>query len=289
MLEVGPTVSDPPGAHVKNIADARGVRARAACARRAPAARETSATPVRSAPACAPPGPAPGCSPTDAGVEGEDGLPVAAMSSNVGGMGAHWTGACPRPGEGERIDGLDDLDELLGEAERLLGVTTDAFVARRSPRGARAAQRRRRCGPQPGPRVQRMPLAVHRRADGSLVWSGADVVFGDASRANPRLRLLDESLVRRVLVEDGRAAGVEVEDRRTGERHAVARAVVSWPRDGLRTPQLLWASGMRPAALGRYLNDQAQVVFAVRLRGDFEHPAPPRRGPRGTGSASTAG
>ncbi|MFM9735727.1 hypothetical protein ACKI17_47955, partial [Streptomyces niveiscabiei] len=30
-------------------------------------------------------------------VEGEDGLPVAAMSSNVGGMAAHWTGACPRP------------------------------------------------------------------------------------------------------------------------------------------------------------------------------------------------
>ena len=30
--------------------------------------------------------------------------------------------------------------------------------------------------------------------------------------------------------------------------------------DALRTPQLLWASGTRPDALGRYLNDQAQVV-----------------------------
>jgi pyranose oxidase len=37
--------------------------------------------------------------------------------------------------------------------------------------------------------------------------------------------------------------------------------------DALRTPQLLWASGIRPDALGRYLNDQAQVVFASRLRG----------------------
>ena len=36
--------------------------------------------------------------------------------------------------------------------------------------------------------------------------------------------------------------------------------------DALRTPQLLWASGIRPDALGRYLNDQAQVVFASRLR-----------------------
>jgi pyranose oxidase len=36
--------------------------------------------------------------------------------------------------------------------------------------------------------------------------------------------------------------------------------------DALRTPQLLWASGIRPAALGRYLNDQAQVVAAVSVR-----------------------
>ncbi|MFM9673591.1 hypothetical protein ACKI2F_45045, partial [Streptomyces galilaeus] len=59
--------------------------------------------------------------------EGEDGLPVAAMSSNVGGMAAHWTGACPWPNESERIAFLPDMDELLVEAERLLGVTRNAF------------------------------------------------------------------------------------------------------------------------------------------------------------------
>jgi hypothetical protein len=36
--------------------------------------------------------------------------------------------------------------------------------------------------------------------------------------------------------------------------------------DALRTPQLLWASGIRPPALGRTLNDQSQVVYAARLR-----------------------
>jgi pyranose oxidase len=44
--------------------------------------------------------------------------------------------------------------------------------------------------------------------------------------------------------------------------------------DALRTPQLLWASGIRPDALGRYLNDQAQVVFASRLR-DIAAPQEP--------------
>ena len=54
--------------------------------------------------------------------------PAAAMSSNVGGMGAHWTGACPRPGR-QRTHRLPrpTCDELLTEAERLLGVDAHAF------------------------------------------------------------------------------------------------------------------------------------------------------------------
>ncbi|MFJ8657119.1 GMC family oxidoreductase [Streptomyces rochei] len=38
--------------------------------------------------------------------------------------------------------------------------------------------------------------------------------------------------------------------------------------DALRTPQLLHASGIRPPALGRYLNDQPQIVHAARLPDD---------------------
>ena len=140
-------------------------------------------------------------------------------------------------------------------------------------------------GVHPDRRVQRMPLAIHRREDGSLVWSGSDVVFGDASRANPRLSLFDETLVRRVLVEEGHAVGVEVEDRRTGDRHVITASAVVVAGDSLRTPQLLWASGMRPRALGRYLNDQTQVVFAVRLRGAAEHPDAARAGTK-TGTLS---
>lgn len=267
MFEVGPTVSDPAGAHVKNIEDPQ----------RRSAAQHASQGPDADAATVSNPGAVksgqrmgrPGTFLLRDGYqfEGEDGLPVAAMSSNVGGMAAHWTAACPRPGGSERIAFLDDLDELLAEGDRLLGVTTDAFDG--SPFGDIVRERLSAAvdeGRVAETRVQRMPLAVHRRDDGRLVWSGSDVVLGDVTRANPNFQLHDESLVTRVLVEDGRATGVEVRDLRTGEVHTVRARFVVVAADALRTPQVLWASGIRPDALGRYLNDQAQVVFATRLR-----------------------
>jgi choline dehydrogenase-like flavoprotein len=274
MFEAGPTVSDPPGAHIKNIADP----ARRAAAQRASEGPGAGAETV-SSPGAVKTGERrarPGTFLLDDGYAfpGEDGLPVAAMSTNVGGMSAHWTAACPRPGGRERIAFLPDLDGLLDEADRLLGVTTDAFDG--SPFGAVVRERLAAIvddDREPAARVQRMPLAVHRRADGRLVWSGSDIVLGDATRANANFDLHDESLVTRVLVADGRAAGVEVRDLRSGETHTVRARVVVVAGDALRTPQLLWASGIRPPALGRYLNDQAQVVFAVRIR-DAEQLAP---------------
>ncbi|AZS37480.1 6'''-hydroxyparomomycin C oxidase [Microbacterium lemovicicum] len=270
LFEVGPTVTYPPGAHVKNIADPA-ERAEAQTRSEGPHAVVTAdrtggivKTSQRRA--------RPGTYLLESGyqVEGEDGLPVAAMSSNVGGMAAHWTGACPRPNDSERITVLDaegKLDELLSEAERLLGVTTDAFD--QSAYGSLVRDRLAAAedeGRIAATRVQRMPLAVHRRDDGNLVWSGSDVVFGDVTRENPRFTLFDESLVTRVIVEDGRAAGVAVTDRRTGETSEVRARFVVVAADALRTPQILWASGIRPDALGRYINDQAQIVFAVRIR-----------------------
>jgi choline dehydrogenase-like flavoprotein len=256
-FEVGPVVSDPPGAHVKGIAD------------------ETARTHAQHQSE----GPTP---PQDDGrlrragtflltdgfrTNAEDGIPSAAMSSNVGGMGAHWTCACPRPGESERIPFVANLDELLDEAARLLGVSSDAFdsapfadVVRRRLATEfddhRATDRR----------VQPMPLAVSVADDGTVTWSGSDVVFGDATRSNPNFSLYAEALVRLIHVKDGTATGLRVVDTTDGTEHDVEAAEVVVAADALRTPQLLWASGVRPVALGRYLNDQSQVIHAVRLR-----------------------
>ncbi|WP_285250749.1 GMC oxidoreductase [Pseudarthrobacter sp. fls2-241-R2A-168] len=267
MFEVGPTVSNPPGAHVKNIEDPdrRSLAQRASEGPGAGAATVNSPGAVKSGERRARPGTY--LLQDGYAFPGEDGMPVAAMSSNVGGMAAHWTAACPRPGGKERIPFLPDLEELLNDADRLLGVTAHAFDG--APFSDVVRERLAKVvdqGRKPAYRVQPMPLAVHRRDDGALVWSGSDVVMGEATRDNPQFELFDESLVTRVLVEDGTAAGIEVQDRRSGDTYQVAARYVVVGADALRTPQLLWASGIRPDALGRYLNDQAQVVFASRLR-----------------------
>jgi len=273
MFEVGPTVSEPAGSHVKNIVDPD---ARAAAQRRSegPGAGEATLNSPRAvAEGARRARPGTFLLPDGDFATSGDGLPLAAMSSNVGGMGAHWTAACPRPGASERIGFLDDtgeLDRLLDEGERLLGVTTHAFDT--APFGDLLRERLAAAvdeGRAPAARVQRMPLAVHRRDDGALVWSGSDVVLGDVTRANPHFELLDETLVTRVVQdsEGHRVSGVEVRDLRTGDTHLVRARFVVVAADAMRTPQLLWASGIRPDALGRYLNDQSQVVFAARITG----------------------
>ena len=270
-FEVGPAVTDPPGAHVKSIAD-DDARASAQSRSEGPTAPVQDGRLRR-----------PGTFLLSAGFQltDEDGIPSVAMSSNVGGMGAHWTCACPRPGDSERITFIPDLDELLEEAARLLGVSTDAFDD-----APFAHEVRRRLASvfnagRPADRwVQPMPLAVSVGGDGTVTWSGSDVVFGQVTRDNPRYSLYPEALVRRLLIEDNRVTGIVVVDRTDGTAHHVNATEVVVAADALRTPQLLWASGIRPAALGRYLNDQSQIIHAVRLR-DVESSSVSQVDPRG--------
>jgi len=274
VFEAGPLIASPPGIHVKNIADPD-LRSAAQRNSEGPGAvtrpAMTSAEDVRDAQRRARPGTF--LLKTGYQQPGEHGLPAAAMSSNVGGMGAHWTGACPRPGDEERIPFLPDLDVLLSEAERLLHVTQHAFDD--APLSATVRGRLAAAFDDdrpPGRRVQPMPLAVERHDDGRITWSGSDTVFADVTRSNPNFALFPETLATRVLTSGGQVQGIHVRDQRTGNEHAIAARAVVVAADSLRTPQLLWASGVRPAALGRYLNDQPQVLFAVRLR-DIGTPA----------------
>ena len=123
-----------------------------------------------------------------------------------------------------------------------------------------------------------MPLAVRREDDGRLWWSGSDVVFGDETRSNPNHRLVPRTLITAVRTAENRVLGVTARDLQTDEVYEVDAPTVVVAADALRTPQLLWASGIRPPALGRYLNDQPQIVHAVKLRD-----VPPQKTTRSAG------
>jgi choline dehydrogenase-like flavoprotein len=262
MLEAGPQLTDRPGAHVKNLVDSE-ARHRAQVLSEGPDGLDDGR------PRTGPPEPGkarPGTAlvdPTNAA------FPEGAMSTNVGGMGAHWTCACPRPGDGERIPFLPDpeLDELLSQAERFLGVRRDVFpdsAAGRAILDALSATYDR--GLPSDRRVDRMPLACGRDAAGQPYWTGSDLVLGPlAEPAIDTFELRADTICRRLEIDGRRVVAAEVEHRPTARRERIAARTTFVACDALRTPQLLWASGIRLASLGGYLNDHIQVVSAVKL------------------------
>jgi choline dehydrogenase-like flavoprotein len=264
MLEAGPRLTSIAGVNVRNETDAA-ERARYQLASEGP---DVAADPDHRAEYSARPG-THRVRRRRPDTPDQDGMPDASESTNVGGMGAHWTCACPSPYGSERIAFIKDAEwaDLEAEAARLLHVTTEGFDptagARATLAGLAAAFDE---GRPPGRRVQPMPLACTPRPGVSPRWSGADTVLGPlASGSHEAFELRPRTLVRRVLHCGGRTTGVEIVSA-DGARTQVPAKVVVVAADALRTPQLLWASGIRPAALGRYLNDQPQVVAAASVR-----------------------
>jgi choline dehydrogenase-like flavoprotein len=248
VLEAGHALGDKAGGHVKNIAD--------------PNERDRLLATLATGP-----DPLPGGTPARPGTQlvGAPDMPNAAMSTNVGGMGAHWTAACPRPVDDEVPDCVDPavLDEALTRAEQLLAVTTHAFD--RAPLIGAVQKVLGELFDKPRRRpVGSMPVAVTAEDDGTLHWTGPAIIAGDLwNRTNVRLRT--GALVTRVLMDGDRATGVEFVDVATGERSALEARAVVVAADAFRTPQLLHASGIRLDALGRYLTEHPQVMAASLL------------------------
>lgn len=209
--------------------------------------------------------------------DGEVGLPAASMASGVGGMGIHWGTACPRPHQSERIPFIpgDQLDAALDHAEQLLGVT-----AMQDAPGILGAMHKAMADEFNGPGLTPVAFsssATHWEGD-ELVFSGTGVILGELERTAPGFELRPETLARRVLVEHGTAVGAELEDRRSGQAYQVRAARVVVCADGLRTPQVLFASGIRPRALGHYLNEHFQMSSFVILDDEFDPARYPAEG-----------
>jgi len=201
-------------------------------------------------------------------------LPAAAAAYAVGGMATHWTCATPRHHPNiERATFYDDAewDRLYAEGEQLLNTHTDVFegsIRHRLVREALAAEYTELAAPY---HVQSLPLAVERRQDNPdlVQWSGADTVLGPLADgdAGDRFTLSAEHLcVRLHTSTDGsRVEWAEVRDLQSGEliRFEADTFVVAC--GAILTPQLLWASGIRPEPLGRYLTEQPVAFCQIVL------------------------
>ncbi len=202
-------------------------------------------------------------------------LPAAALATCVGGQGAHWTCATPRPSFSERIPFIpdDEWDRLIVDGEALLHTTHTAFTG--SPIAA-ALQRsisavvdhELPAGYGVGP----LPVAGDLGDDGTMRWTGTDVVFGPlldpASDPAQRFELRSETMVTRIATVDGHAQGVLVSPTEGGAQTFVAADIVVVAADAIRSPQLLWASGIRPRALGHYFSDHPGIFSVVAIDPD---------------------
>jgi choline dehydrogenase-like flavoprotein len=269
MLEAGPRLTRRYGAHVRSIGDAA---AQAEAKRRSQGpdshlsadAMASPDRPIAAGQYLARPG-------TFLAGRGAGDMPAAALSSCVGGMGVHWTCAIPRPGSTEIIPFIPqaEMDAALDEAERLLGKTDGLALDTPVVRHVGSVVSRMFAPLLAGARpVQSAPTAG-RRVDGALEWYGTDKVLGPlAEPGDDRFRLLSDTLCRRILHRSGRANGVVVDDLPSGSTYEIAAQQIIVAADSLRTPQLLHASGIRPQALGRHLNDHLSVSATVRLSGE---------------------
>jgi choline dehydrogenase-like flavoprotein len=214
---------------------------------------------------------------------GEVGLPAASMASGVGGMGIHWGTSSPRPQQSERIPFITraEMDAALDRAEQLLGTATPRVPGAGLPEAIRSVIAEEFDGPGLVP-TGFMPTSTRWDGD-ALRFAGTGTILGDLERSAPGFELRTETLARRVLVEDGVAIGAVLQDRRSGRGYVVRAGRVVVCADGLRTPQVLFASDLRPRALGRHLNEHFQVTSFVRLADEF---APARFPPEPRNSRS---
>lgn len=220
-------------------------------------------------------------------------LTYAAGAYAVGGMSTLWTCATPRAHptmERSTLLHVSEWDKLYKHAEFYFQTATDQFDGLRhnAVKGALTRHyetlgRDYKFAPDDsgGYGVKNLPMAAVRRGkgdfgqeDGYVHWIGVDDILGpllsDAEQSK-KFTLHPEYLVTKLVDEKdtGEITHAVVQDfQRLKTVHIKAGTfiVATGPICG---PQLLWNSGIRHDALGRYLNDQIVASCLVVLGKDI--------------------
>lgn len=249
IVEAGAAVTEPPGGSLRAVPAAERERLDRSCVDPLTAALEGQAC-------------------------GSQGLQSIGLRSCVGGMSSIWSAAVPRPLPWEVPDLLlwPEMVRRLVQAERLLRVPV--ATADREPRvvldlRARLTYFGTAAGRRIGPR--RLPAAEVREGGRSVPAGTATVMRGVTKRAVLR----DRSLCRRLHLDAaGRVLSAEIVDLRSGTAFTTSVRAVAVAGNAFRTPQLLWASHVRPAALGRHLHEHPMVNARGVVPGRVRLPAP---------------
>jgi choline dehydrogenase-like flavoprotein len=218
---------------------------------------------------------------------GEDAteMPAASVAWNAGGMGIHWTAATPTPWGSELDDSLtsEEWQRDIARASELLLINREPYPQTDAGRAvARSLGEYFDARQAPGREVQDMPMAVNDLGMGRKERTSPSVIFppiGDPA-SDPDFTFIADSLSTQILHENGRASGAVCRNFTTDETFEVHAKHVVVCADAIRTPQLLFASGIRPEALGRYLNEHifltGQVIAdSERLGFELETLSPP--------------
>ena len=191
-------------------------------------------------------------------------LPHAAATYAVGGMFTHWTGTAPRqyPPERTPLISAEEWARLYPIAEKLLNVHHGGFESPLNDIVTRRLQERLKDRLEDGYPVQHSPLGCERREDNPhyVHWTGADTILGPLldepeEYTSDRFTILPEHRAHELVSNGGKIEYAVVQDLaqwRTFDIYADTFIVAGGP---LLTAQLLWKSGIRPWALGRFLNE----------------------------------
>jgi choline dehydrogenase-like flavoprotein len=197
-------------------------------------------------------------------------LGASRVAREVGGMGIFWACATPRAHpvvEHVPFVGDAELSRLYGVAETLLHTTADAYEM--SVQGRVITEKLNEAGYD----VRGLPLAVERLSlDPPRVhWSGPEIILKGGDRrapsvaGDPRFTLVPGHLCTGLVHRGGRVTGAVVRDLTTGAQRTIEADTYVVAGGSVLTAQLLWASGIRPDALGRYLCEQTMATCRVSL------------------------
>lgn len=194
--------------------------------------------------------------------EATEEMPIAALGINNGGMGVHWSAATPWAlgSEVPEFVAPEEWAADLATAQRLLLMNgnpyDNAFSTRLRERLTVIAGSRL----DPTRPMIDMPTATPIGPDGRLQRTGPNRIFEPIrTDDDPEFELWTDAQAYELQVAGGRVVGAKIRSITTGEEREVSAGTVVVCADAIRTPQLLFASGIRTAALGRYLNEHVAL------------------------------